>query len=90
MNIYFRRSTFSTLTITSNLPTCKAHLAQVTRACCLQSSTVFVEVELLFHFCAEGQVFPRVGVIMNVKRFDVFLNNKASYKSHNTVKDVPF
>ena len=56
MNIYSGRCTFSTLTVTSNLSTCKAHLAQVTRACCLQSS-VFVKVELLFHFCDKGNRF---------------------------------
>ena len=53
MNIYSGRCTFSTITVTNNLPTCKAHLAQVTRAFCLQS-LVFMKVDLLFHFCDEG------------------------------------
>ena len=35
INICAIRYTFSTLTVTSSLPTFKAHLAQITRACCL-------------------------------------------------------
>ena len=36
----------------------RAHLAQVTRACCLQS-LVFVKVELFLHFCEEDHKFTR-------------------------------
>ena len=49
MNIYSRRCTFSTLTVTSNLTTCKAYLEQVTRACCLQS-LVFVKLRVIAPF----------------------------------------
>ena len=55
MNFYSGRCKFSTLTVTSNLPTCKADLAQFTRAYRLQ---YFVKVELLFYFCNEGRGFP--------------------------------
>ena len=47
IDIYSRRFTFSTLTVTNNLPTFKAHLTQVTRAYSLQS-ILFLKVELLF------------------------------------------
>ena len=56
MNIYSGRCTFSTLTVSSNLPTCKARLAQVTWACCFQS-LAFMKVELLLHFCDDGHRF---------------------------------
>ena len=56
MNIYSGRCTFSTLTATINLPICQALSAQVTRACCLRFS-VFVKVELLFHFSDEDHRF---------------------------------
>ena len=57
MNIYCGRCTFSTLTVTSNLTTCKAHFTQVTRACCLQS-LVFVKVELLSISATKATDFP--------------------------------
>ena len=56
MNIYSGRCTFSTLTVTNNLPIYKDHLAQVTRAYCLHSS-VFVKVEILLHFWDEDYKF---------------------------------
>ena len=56
INVYSRRCTFTTLTVTGNLPTFKAYLAQITRASSIQSS-IFLKVELLFHFRDEGNSF---------------------------------
>ena len=56
INIYSRRCTFSTITVTNNLPTFKTHLAQVTRPYSLQS-LLFLKVKLLFHFCDEDYRF---------------------------------
>ena len=74
INIYSRRCTFSTLTVTSNLPTFKAHLAQVTRA-----SSRFPEGRVIAPFLRRRpQVFLRVKVIMNLKRLIALLDNKRS------------
>ena len=78
MNIYSRSCTFSTLTVTSKLPTFKTDLAWVTRACCLQP-LVFLRVWVIVPFLRQRpQFFPRVGVIMNLKRFDLLFDNKLS------------
>ena len=55
-NIYSRRCTFSTFTVTSNIPTFKTYLAQDKIAFCLQS-LISLKVELLFNFCDQGHRF---------------------------------
>ena len=81
INIYYRRWPFSTLTVTSKLPLFKANLAKVTRSCCLQA-WLFLKVwviESSFHFCdGSDRFFPRVRVIMNLRRFDALFDKKRS------------
>ena len=76
-NIYSRRCTFSTLTVDSCLPTFKALLPQITRACCLQS-LIFLKLELLLHSATKVTGVSACLSHIELKVIWCFLDNKLS------------